>query len=161
MLKAKFREAAKRLHTDTGGSDEAFIAMKAAYDALCEESATGVFTDGPELQATEEGTPLTSLGCGLGPMKNGKPCATCGGAGYREEKSYGTIWTPALPCAMCQIARSTWGCRRCGDKGYQHRQVNIKRYKVCAPCQGAGEIELLNPVLPKGLLFTFLKKGNQ
>lgn len=159
-LKSAYRTAAKRLHTDVSGADtkDAFVIMKAAYDALCDEKATGVFTDGPALQATEEGTPLSELGLGLGNNKNGATCQTCKGVGYRTEKDFRTEWKPRPPCAWCQMTRSTLGCRTCGPRGFSHRQVNTVTYKICAPCQGTGEIEMFNPCIPKGLLAGFGRK---
>jgi DnaJ-class molecular chaperone len=159
-LKKLFREAAKRLHTDTSGEDtkEAFILMKSAYDFLCDENLTGVFTDGPELLTTEEGTPLSYLGLGLGPMKNSKTCDECKGAGYRTDKRWKFEWTPSIPCSHCLLMGTTIFCGRCGPKGIRRIDKKVTVYMICAPCQGTGEIELFNPVIPKGLLAAFAKR---
>ena len=48
-LKTAYRQAARKLHTDTSGSDTkaAFQDMQAAYEALTAPGAAGVFTDAP------------------------------------------------------------------------------------------------------------------
>ena len=156
-LKHAFRAAAKRLHTDTSGADTkaAFIEMKEAYDLLlmCPGALAGGEKD---FCCTEEGTPLSDLGLGLG-HKNGKPCEKCKGQGYY--KTWDWVLKPtrpgAVPCPTCARMQSSLGCSRCWGK---FKRVQETIYKICAACQGHGEIELFNPVIPKGLLVCISSK---
>lgn len=163
-LKAAFRRAAKLLHSDVSGgdTDDLFIAMKAAYDELC--ALPGTFSDGAELESTEEGTPLTDLGHGVGPTKNGKDCTECDGKGYHTEKNVRrVVWTPrhkgvrTQPCERCRAITWTIGCRTC-DGLFDRAVVTTQVHKICVPCQGKGEIEIFNPVIPKGLLANLRSK---
>lgn len=154
-LKTLYRQAARKLHTDASGTDatrEAFIAMQQAYEKLTDAKAVGVFTDGPKLSVTEEGTPLSDLGLGVGALKNGAECSYCKGAGYHERKRKSIKWFPYKPCGICQAMGSTWGCRTCGKLYFKHTDTIEIYYAICAPCQGKGEIEIFNPVIPKGFL---------
>jgi DnaJ-class molecular chaperone len=147
-LKKAYRQRAKELHTDTSGTDskEDFILMRKAYECLCEAD---VFSDGPKREFTEEGTPLSDLGLGL-KNKNGKQCVTCKGVGYRTVQQWRIF--PRVPgtrpCSFCTFLGSSLGCSRCDGK-FNRRLVSI--HLICAPCQGSGETEMFNPVLPKGL----------
>ncbi len=160
-LKTAYRQAARKLHTDTSGSDTkaAFQDMQAAYEALTAPGAAGVFTDAPVglLQYTEEGTLLSALGLGVGPHKNGKECAACKGRGYNTHKRRRVEWLPYPPCPRCCLIQSTWGCPTCGGRNglggqFRHKDTITEMHAVCATCQGKGEIELMNPVIPKGFL---------
>lgn len=154
-LKTLYRTKARQLHTDASGTDatrEAFIAMQQAYEKLTDAKAVGVFTDGPKALVTEEGTPLSDLGLGLGALKNGTDCSECKGIGYHERKRKKIKWFPYEPCYICRAMGSTWGCIRCGHLYFKHTDTVEVYYAICAPCQGKGEIEIFNPVIPKGFL---------
>lgn len=142
-LKRAFREAAKRLHTDTSGGDtkDAFIDMKACYDKLI---VAEVFTDVGVLPCTEEGTLLTDLGLG---RKNGVTCRTCKGVGYRKDQRWRLVpkYAGAALCDVCTALQSALGCRYGCDA--RHVRMLMDIYLICAPCQGHGEIEAFNPVL--------------
>jgi hypothetical protein len=162
-LKHAYRQAAKKLHTDTSGSDTkaAFIEMQKAYELLCK--CPGAFTEAEkEFCYTEEGTPLSDLGRGLG-MRNGKPCQKCKGVGYRKEQAWRLVPKPTpevfhiqgatpTPCRRCAALQSTLGCHVCWGR-FDRKLLTL--YLICAACQGHGEIELFNPVLPKGLLSSY------
>jgi hypothetical protein len=152
VLKTRYRERARALHTDTSGADtkEAFIKMQQAYELLTADDARGVFTDGPQMEKTEEGTPLKDLGLGLGSLKNGRTCEECSGKGYHERA--GKKWIPRSPCYLCLHFYGQYHrlCPKCKKEGL--RIVTEKYFAICGPCKGSGEIEIFNPVIPKGLL---------
>lgn len=149
-LRSLYRAKARILHSDFGGTDAAFQALDSAYKLLL--TADGVFTDSPALLFTEEGTPLSDLGRGVGSRKNGAECSECGGCGYHARKRRNIVWSPKPPCTVCVAVGSTWGCQRCRYGGFSHTDKVLDVYSICAPCQGKGEIELLNPVIPKAFL---------
>ena len=130
-LKKAFRAAAKKTHSDLTQkkTDGEFIKVKECYDALMNIAET----DGSTTEAsiafamTTDGMPLSQLGLGLGPMKNGRDCPRCDHRGYTEDR--GIEW------------RSDF-----------HRSTRTL-YRRCYECKGTGEIEILNPVIPKGRLF--------
>lgn len=150
-LKSRYRQRVRSLHPDLNPgleTSDKFLAMQRAYEMLTTEGVPGVFKDGPQLLKTRDGFPLSELGLGLGPRKNGSTCKECSGKGYQQR--FEEVWKPYPPCPMCCICRSTMGCVRCRYKNYTHKQE--KFYTICAHCQGTGEIEMFNPVIPKGLL---------
>ena len=157
VLKAVYRKAARRVHPDLSSlskeaSEAAFRELQAAYDLLTASTAMGVFIDGPSVAMTVEGTPLDDLGKGLGALINGKECKECKGVGYHQQKEKITTWFPYEPCFMCVFTRTTWGCTRCSHLNFSHGDKVVSRYHICAPCKGMGEIEIYNPVIPKGFL---------
>ena len=199
QLKKSYRKAAFRLHPDQGGTEEGFKAMGAAYETLMLMRGTrGLFTfskDDPidfRTATTIDGTPLSSLGLGLGPTTNGRDCEHCDHKGYTVY--YGKHYVVCtecdhegkipreFPCRSCngtgkfQQRRSlrTIDCRVCqGTKVFKHpvQKMRCKTcngtktiwkdskeepyYEACFWCRGTGEIEIMNPVLPKGLLALF------
>jgi hypothetical protein len=149
-----YRKAARRLHTDLSGTsltNDAFIAMQAAYEQLTAPGAAGVFVDSPVEAVTVEGTPVADLGKGLG-RKNGMECKNCKGAGYLVRKRRKIVWWPYEPCDLCRIMGSVWGCRTCAHLTFRHNDIIETIYGTCVECQGHGETEIINPVLPKGFL---------
>lgn len=154
-LKTLYRAAARRLHTDTSGSaatKDAFVAMQQAYETLV-SCGNRVFTGSSEVAATQEVTPLADLGLGLGPTKNGTECAECLGRGYETRRKKIITWNKQ-PCNICVTMGSTWGCIKCMRGGHTHHDEVKDVHTICAPCQGRGEIEILNPVIQKGFLGT-------
>lgn len=108
-LKSAFKAAAKKFHTDTSGSDctkEQFIKMKDAYDFLVKlEGMKFVYynetqIDGSNL-VTTDGIPLSQLGLGLGPMKNGRDCEHCKHQGYIEFRTAITKRLSYVRCHQC------------------------------------------------------------
>ncbi len=188
-LKKAYRAASRRFHPDAGGeeaSKEKFIQVKEAYDFL--ESLDGV----PEvIMASEsgnvsyhglrtvEGSLLSELGLGLGPMKNGRECTSCSGRGYNSDSYPKYQDCPACHgtggrqyvhrCRICRGSGRKFGgfCLTCDGKGTvresfgdchtclgsgRGRREDVRVYKKCFKCGGAGETEVWNPVLPKGRL---------
>jgi hypothetical protein len=124
-LKRAFRSEASKLHPDKGGSHGDFSRMKEVYDFLISsrEFLSGVIfspTKDSSPIATD-GTPLSSLGLGLGPTVNGKECVKCGGLGYRERPM-----------------RKKVDCPRCNGFG------EVPREFKCRPCSGTGTFKLKN-----------------
>jgi len=157
QLKSAFREAAKRLHPDTSGSDgEMFIVMKKLYDVLLSEAQD---TSKASLLFTVDGTPLPELGKGLGSMKNGVDCPKCNHKGFfeRKEMKWGRCWG-------CQgkgfLRRGGFVCLYCFGTGTVGVGEEVRVYYKCSDCGGTGEKEVMNPVIPKGRLanLTFGKK---
>lgn len=158
-LKTAYRAAARKLHSDLThdtATEEQFKLMAAAYAVLIVPNAPGVFAQAPEELATVDGVPLSELGLGLGRHKNGRDCKECKGKGYDKRRRKDVTWWPYNPCHICVLAGSTWGCQQCSRLIFRHTDKIVEEYHICAPCQGTGEIELLNPVIPKG----FLAVGN-
>jgi len=193
-LKTAFRREAKKLHTDTSGKDtkEDFIKMKEAYDVIL--SFDDFFINGASpagVLVTTDGTPLSELGLGLGPMKNGADCPRCTHKGYEEDRIPGSysshrctdciygfveVEIPCKPCGgtgkftqrrsgrivTCRVCHGTKSvlreqiCPKCRGTQWFSVKVGGERviYYRCFKCGGSGEIELFNPVLPKGRLFS-------
>lgn len=186
-LKTAFKREAKKLHTDISGGDtkEDFIRMKEAYDVILsfDEFFRADFSSN---LITIEGIPLSQLGLGLGPMKNGRDCERCARKGYEEKRVpiYESVpcvmcYERGVPCRPCQgtgkftqaRSKKVVTCRVCdGTKyvmrkahcyfcgGTSYRQIPTERFRTvyhkCFECGGSGEIELFNPVLPKGRLYS-------
>lgn len=187
-LKKAFRAASRRFHPDAGGeeaSKEKFIGAKEAFSVLAG------FDGVPEvIMASEnsnlayglltiEGELLSTLGLGLGPLKNGKDCTNCRGSGYNSDtyQKYQNCTVcngtggkrTQRRCPMCR-GKGRDGhhrCFACGGKGSQSdgfgnclacfgsgrgKSENVQVYRKCSNCEGKGETECWNPVLPKGRL---------
>jgi DnaJ-class molecular chaperone len=163
VLKSQFRMLAKKLHSDTGGRDEAFIELKREYDELVKSAVKTI----DEVIKTEEGILLTELG--LGRKDNGSECSGCNGRGY-------LIHAHFSPCKRCvnghipycsechkvldqwleivraccivngNFARANW--TKCPDckSGVKEKS---RAYHRCTECNGCGEIPVFNPVIIK------------
>ena len=163
-------------------NDEEFIHMKDLYSALLDQEPIWAFVDSLPLTKTVEGTPLNDLGLGLGSRKNGTDCKDCNHKGYTEHHPTGyqrCSWCFAgfaysQPCLRCsgtgngpkQVPNTCPQCLgrgikefsrvvRCGQcDGSGGKQIKEKavEYHTCYKCLGTGEIEIFNPVIPKGFL---------
>lgn len=164
MLKSAFRAAARKAHSDVGGSDEAFRQVKSAYDMLL-PLALVVDTAEQKVLKTVNDIPLSELG--LGRKDNGSPCPRCESRGYTKS-TYDTA-APYLQfelrrCSDCNgSGRFTLRsgrkvvCKRCYGIGSCHtRQRYTPKletfYFVCSGCEGTGEIKVFNPVIIKGAI---------
>lgn len=183
-----FRKACKRLHTDVSGKDthDDFIRMKSFYENLCLQNPDWLFAGSRQSKTlkTNQGIPLSELGLGLEPNKNGRDCEGCNHKGYTEHQLSG--WKSCPDCLMgysynqtCSNCRGTgkFGikgkglvtcsvckgegknvsyfpqiCRRCKGVGGQVIAKPEIEYLMCCTCKGTGEIEIHNPVIPKGRL---------
>ncbi len=167
-LKSKYRTLSKERHPDTGGSHKAFVELKEAYDMLL-----GYATEAKKYQdRTSQGDLLVDLGKGLGPTTNGAHCKDCNSLGYIQKMRV-TSYTQT-PCLRCQIQcgrcagrgklkatlcpecagtgtfRLLSHCFACLTVGYLSKPVYTPVYLTCSLCEGTGEIQIMNPVLPKG-----------
>ena len=143
-LKTAFREAARRMHPDMGGDPKHFIEMQKEYQTLLANPHT--FTMPSAQTRTASGIPLSALGLGLGPLKNGKPCWKCKSKGY--ERTAQSRYDICPTCNNRRVLR--WYCRECGGDG--RVVVSVPCIDICYTCEGTGETEVWNPVLPKGRL---------
>jgi DnaJ-class molecular chaperone len=157
QLKSSFRRLAKQLHTDTSGGDtkEAFVLMKAAYDKLVPLACST--NNSTSQKFTDDGIPLSELGLGLGPTKNGRDCEYCEHRGYLFRRETETDYTRR--CALCggiglvnKFGRLT-SCPNCLGLGPLRSTKPAKTYyATCYKCMGSGETEVFNPAFPKGAL---------
>jgi len=101
-------------------------------------------------------TPLSELGNGLKSPKVGKECLDCEGRGWTKY-----IYQPSITCPNCQGKsarhfRNNDGlhCRRCESTGTVRSAKAVVNYLGCSRCNGTGEIEIFNPLIPKALMST-------
>jgi DnaJ-class molecular chaperone len=137
-------------------------------------------------QKTVDGVYFTALGLGLrDPLKNATTCEKCNGLGRTSTKNHvlcrncdGRGWGYTFKCPDClgtgrffqPRAKRDVTCRRCNGTGYlrfqnAHRCLTCHGtcfvedetvWHFCYHCQGTGEIEIFNPVLPKNLILSSL-----
>ena len=149
-LKRQFKKCAFQEHPDRSKHPKAaarFLDVQRAYDLLkaCADIDIVEVAENDQRNTTS-GTPLSELGHGVGPGKNGLTCEVCDGRGYQS-----TVDLKA--CPDCRY--SGWGsdivyCYTCRGTG---EIPTVKRiYYTCYNCEGIGEKEMFNPVLAKGLL---------
>lgn len=130
MLKSAFRATAKRLHSDVGGTDAAFVEMKAVYDQLC--AAPGILVDViDDRERTFEGVLLSELGLGLGPTVNGRDCPRCERKGYTT-----TQYSYPEKCKRCNGHGDIMICRACHGSGQYTNPVGRK--VPCRRCNAKG-----------------------
>lgn len=191
-VKTAFRRRALEVHPDkskAANAQEAFIVLQEALKALLEDAE--VVTTVEAAAICDDGTSLSELGKGLGPLTNGRPCVECHGAGFKQYRMgtvscsdcgpmFSSYWYGLRPsgwswqCPRCKgsgkfvrNSKELGECFRCHGKGWIRTQenhcetchgsgVDPRRgqvyYSRCTECKGTGEIQVLNPVLPKGLL---------
>lgn len=163
-------------------NDNEFDEMKKFHTALLEQAPSWAFTDGKPKAQTVDGVSLEELGLGLGPNKNGRDCEDCKHKGYTEREvsriktcSWCTFGSARRqPCLRCngtgngpkqkpKSCPTCWGtgtktferavrCRVCGGLGIASFGKGAIEYTLCYKCIGTGEIEIFNPVIPKGRL---------
>lgn len=96
-------------------------------------------------------------------------CRPCRGTGRFTQKYTGK----EVDCRVCKgtgefrgvngenprLARKV-GCNDCFSSGIilRKREISVEIHSVCRPCKGAGEIEILNPVLQKLAILRSAKK---
>lgn len=174
LLKSEFRRLAKKLHSDTGGSDEQFRILKAEYDDVIAHGF--VIAAIEEAKTTIEGRMLTTLGLGL--KTNGSECVDCSGRGFHKwhearERCRRCRFGSIPYCGLCHRIITKWRrvgflipdepvpcCRgaqvkltRCDNQQCEGGLVKGRaKYSVCTTCDGAGEIPVFNPVIIKGTL---------
>jgi len=163
-------------------NDQEFDEMKKFHTALLEQAPSWAFTDGKPKAQTTDGVSLEELGLGLGPRKNGRDCEECKHKGYIEHEVSGVRrcewcsfgYAYSQPCLRCNgagngpkqkpkscptcggLGTKTFGraqrCRVCGGLGIKSVGRGTVEYRLCYKCLGTGEIEIFNPVIPKGIL---------
>jgi len=81
-----------------------------------------------------------------------QPCRRCKGTGKFSNKA-GKVVGECFNCKGSGIhqCNSVTRCAVCKGQGYKIVPTGVE-YVVCASCQGVGEIEIYNPVIPKGRL---------
>lgn len=126
QLKSAFRAAAKKLHSDVGGTDEAFIEMKRIYDSLL--GAPEILSGHTIQDRTFSGELLSDLGLGLGPTVNGRDCPRCEHRGYTVSQE-----SKFQSCVDCNGSGAIFICRSCQGTG---QYVNPVKRKV--PCRACG-----------------------
>ena len=160
-----------------------FVRMKACYERLVGLAEADLITGTVSgSMRTIDGVFLSELGLGLGPMKNGVDCSRCEHRGYSEEKGiswdpcsecHGSGRSiSVMACRYCERGRFKQKsgrivtchvcngsgeyrilCDTCGGRGSIFNPNGKISYRRCYECKGTGEIEILNPVIPKGRLF--------
>lgn len=168
-LKTTFRRRSREEHPDVSKHPLAtarFAELNTAYNLLLNDPSVLEFTqeDARKL-STEEGVLLSTLGKGLGPNTNGRPCDFCDGRGYRGYKA------DRIPCGDCKkvylnVFNEAWAykCRKCSGGGRFKRDgrdvgecfackgtgwhLSRQRSNQCGSCHGRRSIED-----PKGRMF--------
>ncbi len=157
-LQSKFRAMVKEgryRHPDKGGNHEDYIYMKDVYEQLLPHSV--ISGEVKESEILIGGRPLSQFGRGLDSITNGVSCEDCEGRGYFRATRLVTDYSgPTKMCWVCQGrpytgSFSRYGCVNCSDEGrvYTGKKQGTQYWK-CSPCEGTGEIYLMNPVLQKG-----------
>ena len=151
VLKAAYKRRCKELHPDAGGTNAAFQEMHEAYHSLVrlQRDAGGIFSESGENGTanvaekngfpyfTSDGTPLTELGLGLGPMKNGVGCAECAGRGYYPKQC---AHYTQMDCEHCNVfggIPKEVPCAACRATG-KFTQRHTGRVVDCRKCEGTG-----------------------
>lgn len=149
QLKQAFWTASHRLHPDKSGDAGLFVEMKALYDVLRRDPDTFVHQTTDAIPVTITGEPLSELGLGLGPLVNGKDCPGCDHNGFTSYRDHAEITCPV--CRGRGYTPKVRVCWPCLGSGVLRKKPTV-RYAVCSECKGTGEIQIWNPLLPKGRL---------
>ncbi len=179
-VKTKYRLESKKLHPDAGGSEEDFKALSNAFGSLRKlyEAGSQLFKAEP-LKEGEQGDPnqpamprttvdgvsLSALGLGLGPTTNGRECTHCNSQGYTITRDH--VRPRCLKCNGTGVKSGSFRfsffaenyCVDCNGSGRGPDRVAQVYAMKCHDCKGTGEIEVLNPVIPKGRLAFTGKKS--
>lgn len=153
-VKKQYRQKARLLHPDAGGSEEAFKALSGAFDELKqlyqigswlfdaeplpETDENGEHRPPPMPRETVDGIPLSELGLGLGPTTNGRDCSECDHRGYNIYREHGRA--PCKTCGGSGRKPREYFCRSCGGSG-RFRQRRSGRVVDCYTCQGSGRFK--------------------
>lgn len=149
-IKRQFKKRAFEEHPDRSKHQDAavrFLNIQNAYNVLkaCGDTEVIEVQEGDE-RFTLNGIPLSDLGHGVGPNKNGRTCEHCEGRGYNSRAEL-------KPCPDCRYSGWGWDIRYCPTcRSTGEIATNRRIYDVCYYCKGIGEEEMFNPVLAKGLL---------
>jgi DnaJ-class molecular chaperone len=103
-------------------------------------------------EMTTCGIPLETLGEGLPYPKTGSECDRCQGKGYTS-----TVVQPTSTCPDCMgfvysFTRCRF-CKRCKGTGViRHVRGGNTVHNLCFRCNGSGELEVWNPLIPRGAI---------
>lgn len=128
-LKQAYRREAARLHPDKGGSHNAFVKMKRAYEIL--SSAEFIFQ---EVSTPEFTLDTNTLGKGL-PFSGGILCESCKGSGYFS------VQINLIKCPICKGNGHIARCRKCSATG------RIGSGIKCPACNGFGQFAIRSAAL--------------
>lgn len=162
-LKHNYRELVFQHHPDKGGNAEKFKEIQQAYEEMREFASKNISEDA---QRTVDGVLLSTLGKGLGDTVNSEPCKECTGHGWHQTVHYQFYFDK--PCPVCHgdgflhngwMPIPCWQCLGKGGWGAHENQYTL--YHTCSHCDGTGQIEIYNPVLPKGRVITNIKNEDK
>jgi DnaJ-class molecular chaperone len=136
-LKTAFRRLSREEHPDISKHPKAaerFQAVKTSYEFLkTSKDALEYSAEDAKVLRCEDGTHLSELGQGLGPLTNGRPCDECSGKGYLSYR------TSKVLCSDCRDAFSfdpsapfEYRCRKCKGSG------KFQDKGQCFACRGSG-----------------------
>lgn len=139
-LKSAFRRRSREVHPDHSvavDAKEQFQELSAAYEYVQTrlDWSMGEEYEGPSASSfCDDGTPLSTLGQGLGPTTNGRPCEGCDSKGFTSYSAWG------VDCPDCRTSLRgvKYRCRRCGGDGTFKRDG--KAVGQCRGCSGSGWI---------------------
>lgn len=136
-LKSAFRRASFLKHPDAGGSQDGFVALMQAFEALKPyASTTGASAEELRTLTTVEGTPLNDLGKGYPLTVSARTCEKCQGHGYRTFHDTAQAQVTCQHCSGQGLVR--YPCKKCsGTGGYKHPKTG-KVIGKCYRCNGSG-----------------------
>ncbi|KKK61294.1 hypothetical protein LCGC14_3015770 [marine sediment metagenome] len=152
-----YRKQAFLVHPDHSQTKDPapFVALQAAYDLLLQCNA--IFAGDTEKQGdtATDGTPLNTLGLGLGSAVNGTDCNKCRTRGYTTAIGKKRVYCEecndeGVPLKQCPRCRGTCGftapdkthvvCEVCWDKGKILDIIKRKHFSaalpLCKHCHG-------------------------
>jgi DnaJ-class molecular chaperone len=139
-LKKAYRRKAIELHPDQSGYDSEgdFRKLQEAYEHLLK--CPQFFIDASEIiNMTQDSTPLSKLGLGLGPNINGAICGQCNGDGFTT-----VIGRKSVICDVCNDAGlMLMTCPQCkGSKGFTSI---LGHHVTCLRCNDVGRVVIPHP----------------
>ena len=148
-VKQAYKRLVKTHHPDVGGDPIEFVKIQKAWEELKPLLDSPLSNGFGTIVHTVSGELLTELGLGLGPTVNGTPCQHCLGNGYTAFTAYKETCDRCRGTGWNLINGCLFHCEPCGSTGSIRER---KSFAKCWECHGTGEIEVLNPVIPKGRL---------